>query len=287
MDQSDSLRSRISNVVDTLSPKQKKIARFILDKQYFTAFASASELGEKNNTTAATVVRFSQTLGYDGYSQLQGVLRAELPNYMTTAARMQKHMSAETPPISNFQQAFYTDIKNIERTASSVSEKNINAALDAIMKARRIWVIGAGLSYAPAIFLAHSLRVMGFNAPALQGEVLQSAADISRIKPDDLVIAIDLWRYVRMTVFAASQAKKIGAQVITLTDSIVSPLAQMADIAFEIAAEGIMHSLSITALMSLLNVFIAMLADRAPEQVYESLKRVDEVYRGNDLLIIT
>jgi DNA-binding MurR/RpiR family transcriptional regulator len=287
MEQSESLRSRIANLVDTLSPKQKKIARFILDNPDFTSYASASELGEKNNTTAATVVRFAQTLGYEGFSQLKDTLRIELPHYMTTIARLQKRMSAKTLPSSNTQQVFYTDIKNIERTAINVSENKLNAALDAIIKAKRTLVIGAGLSYAPAAFLTHSLKVMGFNALAIQGEVLRSAVDISQIKPDDLMIAIDLWRYVRMTVNAVSLAKKTGSQVIAITDSIVSPVAQMADIAFEIATEGIAHSLSITALLSLLNVFIAMLADRVPEQVYESLKRVDEVYRGNDLLVIT
>ncbi len=286
MEQSESLRSRITNLVDTLSPKQKQIARFILDDQYFTSFASANELGKKNNTTAAPVVRFAQTLGYEGYSQMQNVLRSEFPNHITTTARMQKRMSAKTPPASNPQQVFYTDIKNIERTAISISEKNLNAALDAIIKAKRIWVIGAGLSYAPAAFLTHSLKVMGFDALAIQGEVVQSAVDISRIKPDDLMIAISLWRYVRMTVNAVSQAKKTGAPVIAITDSIVSPLAKMADIAFEIATEGVVHSLSITALMSLVNVFIAMLADRVPEQVFESLKRVDDVYRSNDLVAI-
>jgi DNA-binding MurR/RpiR family transcriptional regulator len=287
LEKSESLRSRIANLVDTLSPKQKKIARFILDDPYFTSFASANELGEKNNTTAATVVRFSQTLGYEGYSHLQDTLRSELPNYMTTIARLRKRMSEKTLPASNIQQVFYTDIKNIERTASNVSEKNLNAALDAIIQAKRIWIIGAGLSYAPAAFLTHSLKVMGFNALSIQGEGLQAAVDISRIQPDDLMIAIDLWRYVRMTVNAVTQAKNTGAQVIAITDSIVSPLAQMADIAFEIAAEGIVHSLSITGLMSLLNAFIAMLADRVPEQVYESLKQVDDFYRGNDLLVIT
>jgi DNA-binding MurR/RpiR family transcriptional regulator len=287
MEQSESLRSRIANLVDVLSPKQKKIARFILDNPDFTSYASASELGEKNNTTAATVVRFAQILGYEGFSQLKDILRIELPHYMTTIARLQKRMSAKTLPSSNSQQVFYTDIKNIERTAINISENKLNAALDAIIKAKRTLVIGAGLSYAPAAFLTHSLKVMGFNALAIQGEVLRSAVDISQIKPDDLMIAIDLWRYVRMTVNAVSLAKKTGSQVIAITDSIVSPVAQMADIAFEIATEGVVHSLSITALMSLINVFIAMLADRVPEQVYESLKRVDEVYRGNDLLVIT
>ncbi len=286
MDQSDSLKVRITNSLDTLSPRHKQIARFVLDNHYFTSFASASQVGEKNNTTAATVVRFAQALDYEGYSELQEALRSELPNYLTTAARMQKRMSANNPPASNSQQVFYTDIKNIERTASSLSEKSLNDALDAIQKARRILIIGAGLSHAPVVFLAHSLKVMGFEAVAIEGEGLQSAVELSRIKPDDLMIAIDLWRYVRMTVNAVSQAKEKGTPVIAITDSVVSPLAQMADIAFEIATEGIVHSLSVTALMALLNVFVAMLADRVPQQVYESLKRVDESYRGNDLLIM-
>jgi DNA-binding MurR/RpiR family transcriptional regulator len=284
MDPSENLRNRIASLADTLSPKQKLIARFILDDPYFTSFASASELGEKCNTTAATVVRFSQTLGYEGYTQLQDSLRSELPNYMTTTARMQKRMSATVPPTSNPQQVFYTDIKNIERTASNTSDSNLEATLNAIIKAKRIWVIGAGLSYAPTAFLAHSLKVMGFDAMVVQGGGLQSSVDVLCIKSEDLMIAIDLWRYVRMTVNAVSHAKRTGTPVIAITDSIVSPLAQMADIAFEVATEGIVHSLSITALMSLLNVFIAMLADRVPQQVYESLKRVDDAYRSNDLL---
>lgn len=287
MDQPDSLKVRITNSLDMLSPRHVRLARFVLDNQYFTSFASASQVGEKNGTTAATVVRFAQALNYEGYSDLQKALQSELPKYLTTTARMQKRMSAKNPPASNSQQVFYTDIKNIERTASSISEINLNDSLDAMIKAKRIFVIGAGLSHAPVLFLAHSLKVMGFDAVAIEGEGLQSAVELSRIKSDDLLIAIDLWRYVRMTVNAVKQAKENGTPVIAITDSIVSPLAQMANIAFEIASEGIVHSLSLTALMSLLNVFVAMLADRVPEQVYQSLKRVDESYQGNDLLIMT
>jgi DNA-binding MurR/RpiR family transcriptional regulator len=285
-DYSSSLKEHISNSLETLSPKHKAIARFVLNNDYFTSFASASQIGEKTNTTAATVVRFAQALGYEGFSELQDALRAEMPDHLTTAARMMKHMLDQQPPSSNPQQVFYTDIKNIERTASGLSVESLNAALDAIQKAKRILVIGAGISYAPVVLLAHSLKVMGFEAQAILGEGLQTAVEIAHIKPDDLMIAIDLWRYVRMTVYAVSQAKEIGIPVIAITDSIVSPLAQKADIAFEIATEGVAHSLSITALISLLNVLVAMLADRLPEQVYASLKKVDEAYVGNDLLIM-
>jgi DNA-binding MurR/RpiR family transcriptional regulator len=286
MENSNSLKERIKGALETLSPKHKRLARFILDNSYFTSFASASQLGEKVGTSAATVVRFAQALGFEGYSELQTTLRAELPNLMTTAARMQKRMSEQKSPASNPQQVFYTDIKNIERTASSLSEESLNAACDAIQKARRILVIGAGLSSAPVAFLVHSLKVIGFDALGIQGEGLQAAVEMARISSDDLLIAIDLWRYVRMTVNAVSQAKEIGAPVVAITDSIVSPLAKMANIAFEISAEGVAHSLSVTALMSFLNVIVAMLADRVPEQAYNSLQRVDAEYRNNDLLIM-
>ena len=286
MEHPGGLGERIASVLETLSPKHKQLAHFVLENRYFVSFVSASQVGEKNGTSAATVVRFAQALGYEGYTEMQNALRSELPSYITATSRMQKLMDAGKAPASTSQQAFYTDIKNIEQTASSLSEENLNAALDAIQKARRILVIGAGLSSAPAVFLSHSLKVMGFDALGIQGEGLQAAVEMARIKPADLMIAIDLWRYVRMTVKAVSHAKETGAPVIVITDSIVSPLTGMADISFEIATEGVAHSLSITALMSLLNVIVAMLADRAPDQVYEALQRLDALYRGNDLLAL-
>jgi len=286
MQYSGNLEKRITSALDSLSPKHKRMARFILDNRYFTSFASAIQVGEKNDTSAATVVRFAQALGYEGYPELQDALRAELPTYMTAANRMQARMSSVKPPASSPQQVFYSDIQNIERTASKLSDENLGRALKMILESRRVQVIGAGLSNTASLFFAHSLKVMGFDAQAVDGEGLQAAIELSRLQPGDLLIAIDLWRYVRMTVNAVGMAKERGIQTIAITDSIVSPLAQLADCAFEVSTDGIAHSLSITSLMSLLNVFIALLADHVPQQVVESLRRVDEAYRGNDLLIM-
>jgi DNA-binding MurR/RpiR family transcriptional regulator len=286
MSPNGSLEERIAGALDTLSPKHKRMARFMLDNRYFTSFASASQVAEKNATSAATVVRFAQALGYEGYTELQDALRSELPSYMTAAKRMQARLGATRPPASTPQQVFYTDIQNIERTASKISDAQLEAALDAILQARCILVIGAGLSGTASLFLAHSLKVMGFEAQAITGEGLQAAVSLARLEPGDLLIAIDLWRYVRMTVHAVALAQERDVPTIAITDSIVSPLAKMADCAFEIAAEGVGHSLSVAALMSLLNVLVAMLADRVPAQVVESLQRVDAAYRDNDLLIM-
>jgi DNA-binding MurR/RpiR family transcriptional regulator len=286
MDLSGSVKEQIANSLENLSPKHKQVARFVLENYYFTSFASANQLGERVGTSGATVVRFAQALGYTGYPELQEALRSDFQNYMTTAARMKKRMSEPVPPASTSHQVLYMDIKNIEQTGSNLSEEHLNSSIEAIQKAKRIFVIGAGLSYTAVVFLVHELQVMGFEAFAVQAEGLQAAVEIARVKPDDLIIAVDLWRYVRMTVNAVARAKEIGTPVIAITDSIVSPLSKMADIAFEFASEGVVHSLSVTALLSLLNIFVALLAYRVPEQVYESLKQVDAAYRDNDLLIM-
>lgn len=286
MTYSGSLAERITSSLDSLSPTHKRMARFILDNPYFTSFASASQVGEKNDTSAATVVRFAQVLGYEGYPQLQDALRAELPSYATAVNQMQARISSTKPPDYSPHLVFYTDIQNIERTANNLTDENLEGALQVILKAQHIQVIGAGLSSAAGLFFAHSLKVMGFNTQSVDGEGLHAAIALSHLKPGDLLIAIDLWRYVRMTVNAVKMAKERGIHTIAITDSIVSPLAQMADYAFEVATEGVAHSLSVTALISLLNVFVALLAERNPQQVVESLQRIDDAYRSNDLLIM-
>jgi len=283
----EGLDERISATHASLSNKQKRLARFVLDNKYFISFAPASQIGEKAGTSAATVVRFAQTLGYKGYSEMQAAIRAELPSYMTAIERIQMRMDSPTPPDDIAQRVFYADISNIERSASNLSAGMLADAVEAIVQADHILVVGAGLSAAPALFLAHSLRIIGLDARIDLGEGIFLAAGVSLCQPEDVLIAIDLWRYARSTTHAVTRAQKAGARIITITDSIVSPISKTADYAFEVAADGVSHSLSCAAVMSLLNVIIATLSFRIPEQTMRSLRQVDNAYRESNLLIKT
>jgi DNA-binding MurR/RpiR family transcriptional regulator len=285
MTPADGLEARITAALARFSPKQKQLARFMLDNRYLVSFASSSQVGEKVGASAATVVRFAQSLGYAGFSELQADIREELPTYLTAVERIEKSLAAPPSPDNIPQQVFHTDIKNIERAANSLSMPQIEAAVDEIVQASRILVVGCGLSAAPALFLTHSLKVIGFNVHLETDAGISLAADIAQLDPDALLIAIDLWRYVRSTMEAVHAARRRGTQVIAITDTIVSPLAQAADYAFEVATDGVAHSLSPTAVISLLNVFIAALSYRVPEQVMESLRQVDAAYRINNLLL--
>lgn len=285
MGQTETLEGRITARLDGLSRKQRRLARFMLENKYFVSFASAGEVGQQVEASAATVVRFAQGLGYAGFSELQAAIRDELPSYLTAVERMGKRLS-EPPATDDVpQQVFHTDINNIERTANSLSPAQLDAALQAMVEADRILVVGSGLSTAPALFLTHSLKVMGFDARAAADGGLSLAVETAQIDSGTLLIAIDLWRYVRSSIDAVHAARRQGASVIAITDSVVSPLAQAADCALEVATDGVAHSLSPTSVISLLNVFIAALSYRVPEQAMEALRRVDDAYRRRNLLI--
>lgn len=282
----ESLNERIASAVENLSPKQRRLARFVLDNKYFMSFAPASQAAEKTNTSAATVVRFAQALGYEGFSEMQNALRAEIPSDLTAVERMQARLGRLPSDAENTHQMFAMDIHNIQKTASSLSREKLRQAAGEILEAKNIYIVGSGLSAGSAQFLAHSLRVIGYDArPVLDGG-LPMAIDLAQLKPGSLLIAIALWRYVRSTVKAASIAQQAGIPVIAITDSIVSPLADKADHVFEIAAESTGHSLSPTAVISFINVLVATLSYMAPEKALDSLRRIDAAYHDNDLLLM-
>lgn len=277
---------RISELHPQLSPKHKRLARFILNNQYFMSFASAHQAGERTGTSAATVVRFAQTLGYEGYPEMQRAIRAELPSYLRAMDRLKSHIESPEESSGVPETIFKTDISNIQRTASNLDNEKLNEAVQALAQAQRILVVGTGISSSAAVFLSHSLKIIGLDARLNINEGLSLASDLAGLRQGDLLVAIDLWRYVRSTVSAVRKARSAGAKVIAITDSIVSPLAENADFAFEVVTEGVAHSLSAAALMSLLNVIIAALSYRLPGQTLASLQRVDNTYRENDLLYL-
>jgi DNA-binding MurR/RpiR family transcriptional regulator len=285
MDHAYSLEERIAAALNRFSPKQKRLARYMLDNKYLVSFASANRVGESVGCSAATVVRFAQSLGYEGFSELRNAVRQEMPTYLTPAERIERRLAAPPNPHEIPQQVFHTDIINIERTASNLDAACFDAALDAIVQAERILVVGCGLSAAPVWFLAHSLKVIGFNVRVDLHGGLSLAMEVGQLRPNTLLIAIDLWRYARSIADAVVAAQGQGAHILVITDSVVSPLAQDADYAFGVATDGTGHSLSPTAVISLLNVFIAALSYRLPEQVMESLRRMDAMYRTHNLLL--
>ncbi|MFN3335649.1 MAG: MurR/RpiR family transcriptional regulator, partial [Caldilinea sp.] len=165
------------------------------------------------------------------------------------------------------------------------SETNYAAVIDLLLTARKVAVVAAGVAAAPALFLAYSLKVIGLDAHALLDGDVALGVNIAHLGVGDVVVGISVWRYIRSTVDAVISAKANGARTVAITDSVVSPLARAADYAFEVATDGVAHSLSVTAMMTLINALVAGVSLKDPQRTSQALQRVDQHFLTHGLLI--
>ncbi len=283
--QSD-LEERIALNFDDLSPKQQALARLILDNRYFASFASAADIGEKAEASAATVVRLCQALGYQGLPDLQDAIRQDLPSYLTAVEKLERRLTVPSTNGDLAQRTFALDVQNLQRTANTVAVSSFGQVVDILSNARKIVVVAAGVAAAPAMFLTYSLQVIGLHARTVSEGDVVLAVNLAHISEQDVVVGVGVWRYVLSTVEALATAKAKDAHTVAITDSIVSPLARQADYAFEVGTEGVAHSLSMTAMMSLINALISEVSLRNPERTRQALQRVDRQFTDRGLLIL-
>jgi DNA-binding MurR/RpiR family transcriptional regulator len=281
---SDGVRERIIGSFETLSPKQRDLARFLLDHEEVAAFASSQEVANQVGSSAATVVRFSRALGYQGYEDLQAAVRAGFPRTRTVAQKMAERIADGHPSDRLAQKVVQASVYNVQETLGRISQAELAAAVEFVIGARQIYVLGSGLSSAAAVLAEHTLTSLGFTARALLNGGIDQALQLSHLTADDLVIGISLWRYIRSTVEAAETARDAGAAVIALTDSPVAAIAGFADVVFVAATEGAAHSRSLAGILAVIDLLGAAVAARRPEASMAAVERIDRLYRQNNLL---
>jgi DNA-binding MurR/RpiR family transcriptional regulator len=277
-------RERILAAFSELSPKQRRLARYFLDHEDEIAFASATYIGARAGASPATVVRFCRALGYEGFTELQTAIRAQFPQYRTAVQKFTDQMANGGFPDNLPARIAQTADRNIQTTLTELSGPDLAGAVTAIIRAERIHIFGSGLSVAAAALAEYSLTTLGFSALACLNGGVRQTLEVSQITERDLVIVIAIWRYMRHEVEAVKAARTAGATCIAITDSLVSPLADLADYTFVAATEGAAHSRSLVGILSLIELISATLAAERPEKSMESLKRIDLLYRESGIL---
>jgi len=281
----DTASAKIATAFPDLPRGQKQVARFVMDNEYFVAFASAAEVAQKASVSTATVVRFCQALGYEGYPHLQTVIQQRFPRFTTTVQRLEKRLTSPIPESDLLARVFAADIDNIKHTMDLIDHETFEAAMAEICQATSILVVGGGVSAPPTLFFGHSLKVMGFPVQIVTTGGVPLSLELGALRPSDLLIGICFWRYLRETVEAIRWAREIGAKRITITDSELSPLAQLADYAFVATTDGVAYSMSPVAPIALINAFVAALSLRRPQQTLAALRSVDTTYKESKLLL--
>jgi DNA-binding MurR/RpiR family transcriptional regulator len=276
-DRDATVEARISEVLPKLTAKQRGLARYILDNEIDLAFASADDVGRQAGVDAATVVRFSRMLGYDGFADLRDSVRRSVPQFLTAVERVTQWLTSGQHDDA-LQAVFAQDVSNLEKTARMNSSETIARAVELLGRAPRVVCIGHGISGFIADHLAHQLALIGVSMQRPSRSIVDGAIDLSLLAENDAVVAISVWRYLMDTLLLAEAAQARGASVIALTDSKASPIAAHADVTLTAATETPELSHSVVGLITLTNVLATGLAVANPERTLACLQRVDQFY---------
>ena len=152
-----SILNKIDALYSKLSKGQKKIADYIMESYDKAAFMTAARLGETVGVSESTVVRFATELGFEGYPAFQNDLQELIRSKLTSVQRMES-ASVRIGQDEILETVLTADSSMIKATLEQTSKENFNGAVEAINKARTIYILGVRSAATLANFLAFYFR---------------------------------------------------------------------------------------------------------------------------------
>ena len=262
----------------TFSKGQRRIAGYITDSYDKAAFMTASRLGKMVGVSESTVVRFAVELGFDGYPEMQKAMQEMVMNRLTSVQRIE----VANDRIGNqdiLGKVLQADAEKIRQTAETISHDDFRTAVDAILRANHVYILGVRSAAPLANFAGYYMNYMFENVRVVTvsgaGEMFENLVNV---KPDDVVIAFSFPRYSSATLKAVQYCRQIGATVIGITNSHLSPLAENSD--YVLIAKSDMVSLvdSLVAPLSVTNALLVALASAREQEVQKSLGTLERVW---------
>ena len=268
----------IQENVHTFSKGQRKIASFILESYDKAAFMTASRLGKRVGVSESTVVRFAFELGYDGYPDMQRSLQKMIRNRLTTVQRIEvtKDRLGDQDLLSMVLQS---DIEKIRMTLEELDRDSFEQTVDAIVSARKIYIIGVRSSAAIASFLHFYFNLIFDNVALVSANTASEIFEsLLRVGEGDVVIGISFPRYSSRTVQAMSFARDRGATTVAITDGESSPLAPISR--YSLMARSDMASFvdSLVAPLSLVNALLVAVSQRKNEDLAHTFHTLEEIW---------
>ena len=260
------------------SKGQRRIAQYILDSYDKAAFMTANKLGKSVGVSESTVVRFAVDLGFDGYPSMQKAMQKMVLNRLTSVQRIE----VASDRIANqdvVSMVLQSDIDKLRQTCETVDREEFQAAVEAILGAKRVYIIGVR-SVAPlANFLGYYLNYMFNNVRIVTASgTSEMFEQVVGVDEDDVVIAFSFPRYSAATLKAAQYCRTTGANVIAITDNREAPLAQYSDCV--ICAKSDMVSLvdSLVAPLSVVNALIVAVAAKREKELHRTFDALERIW---------
>ena len=263
-----------------MSKSHKKIAAYIMDHYDQAVFMTAAQLGKEVEISESTVVRFASGLGFEGYPEFQHALEGWVKNEWNSVAKvgMKYGKSTQSEILTS---VLNSDIEKIADTLQNVDAAAFEAAVDIILEAKHVYVVGLRSCEPLADFLSFYLTMIRGDIILIRTtSVTEIFEQMIRIDENDVVIGISFPRYSMRTLKAMEFANDRNARVITITDSVHSPMNLYSSCNLCAASEMVSIVDSLVAPLSVINALVVSLCLKRPDAVRESLESLEGVWNN-------
>lgn len=261
-----------------MSKGQKAIAQFILTNYERAAHITAASIGAEADVSESTVVRFATELGFSGFPAFQKKLREDLKVKLTSVERL--NTSAFTSLSGNIAKSvLISDMEKLKYTIDNMDYESFNKAVEMIISANRIFILGVRSSAPLAAFLGFYFNLIFDNVRLIHTtSVSEIFEQLLSAKSGDVVIGISFPRYSKRTIKAMQYSRDSKASVIAITDKLDNPISNNADCSLLAPSDIASFVDSLVAPLSLINALIAEVGMRNRIHVAETFEKLERIW---------
>jgi len=266
-----------------MTPSFKKIANYILINYKYIPAVSSSDLADKIGVSDASIIRFSQHLGYKGFIDFKNVLLKQINGLgKNPADKMLRTIENIGESDEDYAKIFENELINLNRTIVNFSSDNLKKSVDEIEKAARVIIIGMGTSRPIADLLKSNLRRIGLNCETIEYGGIYLFDELYKIREDDVIIMISFPRYSVDSYEAMKYVNKLKSKSIIFTDNTENKLAKLSDYVLVATSENPIYFFnSYVGPIALCNILVYEYFKRNKVRCLkflESAKKLDNYY---------
>ncbi|MEJ8545668.1 MurR/RpiR family transcriptional regulator [Brevibacillus borstelensis] len=275
----ENVNEHIRKQYHTLTNQQKLVAKLILDEPKQIALHPAKVIGSLTGTSETTVIRLCYALGYSGYTALQNEIRESLLLPGKKDKLLENYSTEQVGETDLVAYNMWQDMAFIEKTMNDLDPHQFQRAVEAIVKAKKVIVVGFRSSHGPATWLASTLNVVKGNAHLYRGQIDDANYLITEVNPKTVVIAFSFPRYTSETIIFSTAAREKGAKILAITDDELSPIGPVADVLLKATTPSPTALKGMATIFSLLNVLVSGVVQADRKHVQQRIKQYDESSR--------
>ncbi len=268
---------RLRDLLDSLSPKMRRVASYIIEHHKEAVFLNATSLARKTGVSETTVTRLAYALDFKGYPEIRQALQEHTKNYMALPRYKPK----------NAAEYMLAEVAAMERTIIdemlvSIPPDLFNAAVELLFKAERIRVIGTHYNAAPAAYASYFLSAVRKSVCLIREVGIENFSELQDSGPADAVLAISTARYPKDTQKILELFKPRGTPIIAITDSPLSPVISLADLVLIVPMKFISFIDPFAGVLVLLHALVTAVYIKNGGQAKQWVKDFNDFMEHND-----